>query len=185
MRSFGYGWDLASILAFGLASASMVLFLDLDDIVFGVLLAAAVLYVAIADIDRFEIPDLASLAILVLGLAWTLKKSDYSVEELSDSAVRCLAAAGLLLAVRAGYRAVRKVEGLGLGDVKLAAAGACWLSWSYMPLALALAVSGAIVAVVGRSIFRKEALRANAAVPFGAFLAPAIWMSWFVQASGA
>ena len=79
---------------------------------------------------------------------------------------------------------MRDLEGLGLGDVKLAGAGATWLSWSYIVVALLIAVSAAIAVMVGRRIVAKEQIKAHAAVPFGTFLAPAIWIAWFAQVSG-
>ena len=173
----------ASAIALAGACAAGVLFLEPVDAAFGTLLAAAALFIAAVDLDRFEIPDIASFAIFVLGLAWT-QSSGLGVEAVTEAILRPLVVVGVLFAVRAGYRAVRDLEGLGLGDVKLAGAGATWLSWSYIVVALLIAVSAAIAVMVGRRIVAKEQIKAHAAVPFGTFLAPAIWIAWFAQVSG-
>jgi len=167
-----------------LASGSGFLFLDMPDAVFGTLLAAATLFVAAADLDRFEIPDFGSAAILIGGLGWTALTWGFDLEILGETVIRCIAAAGLLLAVRVLYRAIRSFNGLGLGDVKLAGAGASWLSWSHAPIALLLAVIAAIGVVVAQSVYARQRVEAKTAVPLGAFLAPAIWIVWFGQMKG-
>ena len=174
---------LASLVAGGCACAASALLLDPIDAVFGALLAATTLIIAIVDLDRFEIPDTASVAVFVLGLART-QACGLNVETLIQALARCLITVVLLFALRAGYRAVRKIEGLGFGDVKLAGAGAAWLSPSHIAVAFLLGVTAAIALILGRSLVTGERIRAQAAVPFGTFLAPAIWMVWFVQSAG-
>jgi leader peptidase (prepilin peptidase) / N-methyltransferase len=163
------------------ASIAGFLALDLRDAVFGALLAGVVLFVAAVDVDRFEIPDLANLAIFLLGVAWTMDVSGYDVDVLFDALLRTGVAGGFLFAVRGVYRLLRHSEGLGLGDVKLAGAGAIWLSWSSITLALLVAAGAAIMLVVVESLLRGEKMRATTVIPFGAFLAPAIWVTWFAQ----
>lgn len=166
---------VASVGAVGLCFVA----LDHRDAIFGGLLAVLVLIVAAVDVDHFEIPDLANLSILLSGLTWQVWGFDF--DDLGTALIRCLFAAGLLLFVRAIYRGWRKVEGLGLGDVKLAAAGAAWLDWPQMWFALAVAVGGAALMIVGRRVLSKQPILHDTAVPFGAFLAPAIWVAWVVQ----
>ena len=178
---FCFGTAGIFLIAFSTASIFGFLVLDVRDAAFGAPLAAAVLFVAAVDIDRFEIPDLANLAILALGLAWTMEISDFDISILVETLVRIGLAAGFLFAVRAAYRLVRHSEGLGLGDVKLAGAGASWLAWPNIILALLLAAGAAIIVVAVRSLLKGEKMQATMAIPFGAFLAPAIWVAWFAQ----
>jgi leader peptidase (prepilin peptidase) / N-methyltransferase len=165
------------------ACAAGILFLEPIDAVFGTLLAAAALLIAAVDLDRFEIPDMANFAVFALGLAWS-QAWGFDFESFTQALLRSLLVAGLLFAVRAGYRAVRNLEGLGLGDVKLAGAGAAWLSLPHMAVGILIAVGAAIAVILARSIVAKERIKAHSAVPFGTFLAPAIWMAWFAQAGG-
>jgi prepilin signal peptidase PulO-like enzyme (type II secretory pathway) len=100
------------LVALALASFASVLFLDFADAVFGILLAAAALFVAVIDIDRFEIPDIASLAIFALGLALT-QVSGIDIPALAQCVLRSVLVAALLFVLRAAYRWVRGLEGRG------------------------------------------------------------------------
>ena len=172
------------VVAFAIASLTGAFVLDGIDATFGALLAAVALWVAMVDLDRFEIPDVANLAILGLGVAWSLQSAGIDREAIAEMVARSLLAAGLLFAVREVYRMLRHREGLGLGDVKLAGAGASWLSWSHIILALLVAAVAAIILVFVRGMLTGERVRAGVAIPFGAFLAPAIWVAWVAQAGG-
>ena len=169
--------------AFAAACGIGIIFLDITDAMFGILLAGAALFVAAIDIDRFEIPDSGNLLIMVFGLAWTFEASGLNAQAFAEALLRSMAAAATLFVVRWLYSTVRGFHGLGLGDVKLAAAGAPWLSWSYCAMALLIAAVAAIVVTVGRSALTRQRLHAQTPIPFGAFLAPAIWIAWFAQVS--
>jgi leader peptidase (prepilin peptidase) / N-methyltransferase len=173
-------WPL--LLAFTVASCAGAFLLDRLDAVFGAALAAAVLWVAAVDLDRFEIPDTGVGAIFAFGLGWIYATVGPDIEWFADGLLRSLAAAGFLYAVRTAYRVLRGVEGLGFGDVKLAAAGAPWLFWSAMPIALLIAVSAALLVVIGGGMVSRQRIDLQASLPLGAFLAPAIWVAWFASA---
>jgi leader peptidase (prepilin peptidase)/N-methyltransferase len=154
-------------------------FLERFDAVCGSALAVVVLVIAAVDVQRFEIPDLANLTMALLGIAWEAR--GWNTDAVMMAVLRSTAAAAIFLFVRESYRRLRQIEGLGLGDVKLAAAGAIWLSWSEMWAALLVAVGGAALVVVGRRVALRESIAHNTALPFGAFLAPAIWIVWMGQ----
>jgi leader peptidase (prepilin peptidase)/N-methyltransferase len=68
--------------------------------------------------------------------------------------------------------------------VKLMAAGAIFLSWASLPYALVLAAVAAIMIVVLRGIRQGAWLDREMEIPFGAFLAPAIWLAFFLERTG-
>src|SRR5262245_60196399 len=152
------------------------------DAIFGIILAALALVIARSDIDRFEIPDWANSLMFLLGLGWVFYSSGSDAGAIPDALLRSFAAAGFLYAVRAIYYRVRGIAGLGLGDVKLAAAGAPWLSWQLLPFALLIAVSAALFLIAIQAVSGKRRIESDLAVPLGAFLAPAIWLAWFANA---
>ena len=77
-------------------------------------------------------------------------------DDLLAALLRALAAGFFLWAVRAIYGLLRKLEGLGWGDVKLAAAGGVWLAWMQMPLALLLAAVAGILAAAEHGLRARE-----------------------------
>jgi leader peptidase (prepilin peptidase)/N-methyltransferase len=87
----------------------------------------------------------------------------------------------LFFGFRAGYRALRGFEGMGFGDVKLAAVAGVWLDWSFLPVVVEIAALSALaIALYAR--FRGEGFDPKARLPFGAFFAPAIWICWALAA---
>ena len=91
---------------------------------------------------------------------------------------RAVATATIFYAFRFGYRRWRGREGMGLGDVKLAAAAGAWLDWNALPFAVEMAALGALAFVLIARFVSRRPIDAAAKLPFGAFLAPAIWVAW-------
>jgi leader peptidase (prepilin peptidase)/N-methyltransferase len=75
------------------------------------------------------------------------------------------------------------VEGIGLGDVKLAAAAGVWLDWLPLAVAVEMAVLAALAGYMLRQIIKRRPLRATGALPFGLYLAPSIWLGWLLQST--
>jgi leader peptidase (prepilin peptidase)/N-methyltransferase len=69
---------------------------------------------------------------------------------------------------------------MGLGDVKLAGVAGIWLDWPSLPIAVEVAALGALGFVLSRHIQAGRALDPLTKLPFGAFLAPAIWICWLL-----
>ncbi|MEA2984234.1 MAG: leader peptidase (prepilin peptidase) / N-methyltransferase [Alphaproteobacteria bacterium] len=157
--------------------------LPLTPAVFSALLGGLAIWIACVDLERLVIPDLANIAVAVLGLAFIMLETPAAVlvEELSDALMRAIAAGGLLFVVRFAFQRFAGKQGLGLGDVKLMAAGAIILTWGSLPYALVLAAVGAILVVVLRGIRQGAWLDRETEIPFGAFLAPAIWAAFLLE----
>ena len=64
--------------------------MNMRDALFGVTFAAIVIFIAAVDIDRFEIPDLANLAIFVLGFTWQANVVDIDIRGLAEPIIRCV-----------------------------------------------------------------------------------------------
>lgn len=140
----------------------------------------AVLALAIAVVDRrsFIIPDpLNALAFLVGTVALGLK-SDAS-EAIASALIRGAVMFGVFFAFRIGYQKLRGREGMGLGDVKLAAVAGVWLAWTDLPIAVDIAALSALAsALLGRAAGKEWSVTAK--LPFGFFFAPTIWMCWLL-----
>jgi leader peptidase (prepilin peptidase) / N-methyltransferase len=156
----------------------------------GVLGAAlALLMIAIAAVDarEFVIPNALTLTALVVGLgnAAMLAPGDVATG-VAIAALRGAALALLFLTLQAGYRRLRGREGLGTGDVKLAGVTGVWLDWFAIPPVIEIAALAAIAYFFhGYLVGRGGAFNLTSRVPFGLFLAPAIWAGWLLETLGA
>jgi leader peptidase (prepilin peptidase) / N-methyltransferase len=118
------------------------------------------------DFELFILPDVLTLpgallafasAVLLLGMDW------------QSSLLGALFGAGLFLLVQKGYYLVKRMEGLGTGDIKLMLLIGALLGWQHLPVMIFLAATTGLVA----SLFylRLEGARGmKTAIPFGPFL---------------
>jgi leader peptidase (prepilin peptidase)/N-methyltransferase len=138
--------------------------------------------IALSDARRFIIPNVLNAAAFVLALAHAVALDPgAAAEQVGWALARAAVAAAVFLAIKLGYRWVRGREGLGMGDVKLAGVAGAWLDWFAILVAVELAVLAALGVHLVRLALRKRPLRAAGALPFGLYLAPAIWVAWLVQ----
>jgi len=167
---------LAAILASLLAAPG-------PDGLYGALLAALMLAIAVSDAERYIIPNELTAAAVALALvrAATIGP-DAGWLGLAWAVIRAAAVALPLLALMAVYRRWRGRDGLGLGDVKLAAVAGAWLGWAMIFAALEAAALAALGAYLAVAMLRRRALKRTAFLPFGAFLAPCIWLGWLAEA---
>lgn len=140
----------------------------------GALLGWMLVALIALDVAHFWLPDRLTLPLLGLGLL--LGPSPWQ-ERFLAAAI----AGGVLLAVAMLYRAVRGRDGLGMGDVKLAAALAAWLSLaSLAPLLLLSAMLGLALVVIG--YLKGRRMTETTRMPFGACLAAAAFPMWLLLA---
>jgi leader peptidase (prepilin peptidase) / N-methyltransferase len=148
--------------------------------ILGAGLALAMMAIAVVDARHFLIPNELVLSGLVLGLAAAAAQPGRWVANVAGAAGRGLVVALLFLAFRTLYRQLRGREGIGLGDVKLAAVAGAWLGWTAVALAIDIAALSALAAVLLDTL-RGRKFTATTRVPFGLFFAPAIWLAWLVD----
>lgn len=106
---------------------------------------------------------------------------------LIDSLAGAVIGASLLFGIALAYRLVRKIEGMGLGDVKMIAMLGAVLGWE--PLFPLLVLASVIGAIVGGVVALNSEKGMQAALPFGVFLGlaslvmlffgPTLW-SWYL-----
>jgi leader peptidase (prepilin peptidase) / N-methyltransferase len=144
-------------------------------------LALLMLAVAVADFRHMIIPNALSAAALALGLAFAAIVDPATiVAGVAAAILRGGVTMLLFLAIRAGYGWLRRREGIGLGDVKLAFVAGVWLDWVLIPVAIEIAAVTALTAYVVVHVVAKRPLNAASRLPFGVFFAPAIWLSWLL-----
>jgi leader peptidase (prepilin peptidase)/N-methyltransferase len=134
--------------------------------------------IALIDIRRGIIPNGLNLSIAGLGLLKAV---------VAGGAMAGVEAAGTAVAIgfifwllRRLYFALRKTQGLGLGDVKFLAAAALWIGVRGIPTLLLIATLTALTAagslqLAGRGMTRQTSL------PFGPFLAIGLLLTLILQ----
>jgi leader peptidase (prepilin peptidase)/N-methyltransferase len=167
-----------ALLLAGAATVAIVSFASLAapaalaSTVLGILMTAG------ADVDArtFLLPDTVTAGTLISGIlaAAALDPFDPGASA-GEAAARAAGTAAVLLLVRWTYARLREREGVGLGDVKLAAGIGAWLPLDAIPVCFGFAASAALVAVFLAHL-RGRPLHAATKLPFGAFLCPALWL---------
>lgn len=123
----------------------------------------ALLALMLLDVEHFWLPDRITVPLLVAGLL-------LGPAPLPDRALAAAIAGAAMLALAMGYRLLRGQDGIGLGDVKLAAGLGAWLSPMLLaPLLLLASVIGIVMLLI--RIGRGEPVKAGTRLPFGACLA--------------
>jgi len=118
--------------------------------------------------DVIDIPGIF-LGLLVGALHLGAQYPDLRLSAtLLESVTGAVAGAGILLVIALSYKLVRKVEGMGLGDVKMMAMLGATVGWEPLfPLLLIASVTGAVTGVI---VAAKSDQGMQVAVPFGVFL---------------
>ena len=126
---------------------------------------AALLVIIYIDIHHQIIPDVISLPGIVLGFLFSLVSPTVTW---ASSLIGLLVGGGVLYAVAFLYYLLRKVDGMGGGDIKLLAMIGAWLGWQSLPFVIfASSLGGTLVGLIAM-LHQKKGGRTR--IPFGPFL---------------
>jgi len=138
------------------------------------------------DFERRIIPNALTLPGVVLGaiFSFTLLKQPTFAGSLLRLVLGVVIGGGSLWLVAVLYKLVRKIEGMGFGDVKFMAMVGAFLGWG--EALLTIFIGSVVGAVVGIFAMRRSGKGLKTDLPFGVFLAPAaiavmIWGSRFIR----
>lgn len=125
------------------------------------------------DARTMLLPDALTLPLLLAGLGatWLAER-----EALAEHALAAALGYGAFTALAALYRRLRGREGMGGGDARLLAAGGAWLGLAALPWVVFAAAAGALAGAVFSG-----GVAATRRVPFGPWLAAAIWVNYLVM----
>ncbi|HEX6494369.1 MAG TPA: prepilin peptidase [Acidobacteriaceae bacterium] len=181
-----YPFVEAAIAALTVGNVLYVGGINVDSIALS-LFCALLLALAVCDAETMQLPDTLTLPLLGIGILY--RASDAITGGMPHGAayawhsalilglrgsISAAATAVALLLLRWVYALVRRRQGLGLGDVKLAAGIAAWLGARQMCVVFFLAVvTGALTALLVLAFRGRKRSKAEGplAVPFGTFLA--------------
>ena len=129
------------------------------------LFIAALIVVAIIDLDHRIIPDRISLTGIAAGLVASLVLPEVTW---TDSLIGVLAGGGSLFAVAWGYYLLTGKEGMGGGDIKLLAMIGAFTGWQ--GVVFTIFAASATGTAVGLVLMASAGKNLKFAVPFGPFL---------------
>jgi len=133
-----------------------------------IFLILVLLYLAYFDLRTFRLPDIITLPLIFTGLLFN-SFSNQGFASFQDAIIGAILGYTGLWLLNSLYRALKKQNGIGMGDAKLLAALGAWLGWQPLPGTLLIA---SLTGLIGGSIWlvwNKQNHRA--AFPFGPFLA--------------
>jgi len=143
--------------------------------------------IAYEDVQRLRVPNIWNALAAVGGFVAVLVEAGWLgfdlLMALGWAALSAIVCGGVFFLLRELFFRLRGVEGLGFGDVKLAATGGVWLGWELFPFAVSVAAIGAIAWIVVAAAINRSWPRERK-IPFAAFLAPAIWVCWLYSRVG-
>jgi len=176
---FGPAMALASLYLIASLPAAVVVGNDPDQspgLVWAISVALALMLIALSAIDArsYLLPDFLTLPLACAGLALQVASG---WERLAIHAGAAVAAYAFMSIVAVGYHIARGRAGLGGGDAKLFAAAGAWLGIVALPSVLLFATGAALVSVAVAMV-RNGTAEMDHAIPFGPYLAFAIWLVW-------
>jgi leader peptidase (prepilin peptidase) / N-methyltransferase len=133
---------------------------------------------ALIDIRHGIIPDGLNLSIAGLGLSKAAIAGGLAA--FAEAAIEAVAIGVIFWLLRRVYFAWRKIDGLGLGDVKFLAAAAPWIGVAGIPMLLSIAALTALAAAGGLR-WAGQAMTRQTSLPFGPFLAMGLLLTLAAQ----
>lgn len=129
------------------------------------ILCAALLVIIVIDIHHQIIPDVISLPGIIAGLLFSFFSTTLTWQ---SSLIGIAVGGGVLYTIALAYFLIRKIDGMGGGDIKLLAMIGAWLGWQSLPFVIfASSLSGTIVGLIAMG-YQKKGGRTR--IPFGPFL---------------
>ncbi|QXX76267.1 A24 family peptidase [Methylovirgula sp. HY1] len=173
-------WPNPATLLVGTSSVALVSLVSLPWPLAIASTVLGLLMIAGTDVDArtLLLPDIVTYGATACGiLAAPLLVTSDPWFNLGAACLRAGGTAAVLAGLRFGYMKLRGREGLGLGDVKLAAAVGAWLPLEAIPYCFGLASAAALVWV---TVALRDESTDSMKLPLGAFLCPALWLVFFV-----
>ncbi|MEM9495935.1 MAG: prepilin peptidase [Pseudomonadota bacterium] len=140
----------------------------------------ALISLAAIDLETGYLPDAITFPLIALGIGANAFGLFVPIE---DAAIGAVAGYCVFWAVAAGYRALRGIDGLGLGDAKLLAGVGAWAGWQALAPTVLVAALSSLAVIAALSLLGKEFQR-DTAVPFGPALAAGGAAAFIYAAAG-
>lgn len=133
---------------------------------FYLFLGGILLLLSFIDLKSYILPDFLTLpgALLAFACSWLLPHISWQ-----NSLIGAVLGAGFFWFLQLAYKALKGVQGLGSGDIKLMLLLGALLGWQALPLSIFFAaLSGLMVSLF--YLYRSPGQGLQTAIPFGPFL---------------
>ncbi len=158
-------YPVVEILTALLAAALMAIFGPTITFLGYFLFVAALVVIVFVDIQYQIIPDVISLPGIIIGFLFSFVNPEVTW---SSSLLGILGGGGGLYLVALIYYLIRKVDGMGGGDIKLLAMLGAFLGWqSLLFIVFFSSLTGSIIGILFLSLAKKDN---KTRIPFGPFL---------------
>jgi len=180
---------LTVIMAVAALAGVMVAFvcLQLVDAVWATIFWLVALKIAWEDFCSLTVSDFHLAILLACGVirstlsVWDASNLQMSLARLAEI-IAIAAVLGLALyALAILFQWIRRVEGLGLGDIKLISVAALWMPVEIVFQGITLAAITALLMLAVIALRIPQAFPADRRIPFATFLAPSLWLVWMGQ----
>jgi leader peptidase (prepilin peptidase)/N-methyltransferase len=131
----------------------------------GAIFITGLVALSVIDIEEQLLPDAVLAPLFCLGLAFHLVYAG----GITNAALGAATGYAVLWLIRESYRLYAGTEGMGYGDVKLAAAIGVWVGIEAIPVVLFIAFAGGVALMLPLTLLGR--VGKGAPVPFGPFLA--------------
>jgi prepilin signal peptidase PulO-like enzyme (type II secretory pathway) len=148
-------------------------------VIFSIFLTAILAAISYIDIRQMRIPNTLNALLFGTGVAFCLSGGH---DGLTAQLIFALGVSALFWAVRGGHTALTGRVGLGLGDVKMAGAGALWISPVLFPLFLLIASMIGLFYIAIRGMFLGTP-HTNERLPFAPCLSIGLLLTYATEAS--
>ncbi len=177
--------DVIAILGVTVSAVSITL-LNWPQAAWAIGLGWLMVGIGVSDARRFIVPDCLSLPAIPIGLLAAANLGTHEPSAVLAHVFGMLMGAVSFYSIQQAYVILRARQGLGGGDVKLAATAGAWVGIEGLlsvVLAASLSALAFAISVMVKQKLRKSDRRitGQTAIPFGAFLAPAIWLVYVID----
>ena len=134
-----------------------------------IILSLSFLIIFFIDLKHFIIPNILTFSLMIIGF---IKSFDPNLDSMFPNYINSLIGGifgyGIIWSIIFIYKAVRKKEGMGLGDAKLFGAIGFWFGWMSIPFIIFLSSITALIHVIPSLLNKSKNISSQ--IPFGPYI---------------